>query len=84
MENFRIETTNNNTILVKADSKRFGKDAILYEDRVFMRCFDYIRRITRENHFQIKGLTCEKLFTDTEGRTMPSHMWIVFDKKEGE
>lgn len=78
MENIRIAVTSNNTIIVKADSERFGKDAIMYEDTKFMRCFDYIRRATGKNHFQIKHFAGVEPFTDTDGRTMGRSMWIEF------
>ena len=63
---------------VRADTKRFGKDAILYEDRTFMRCFDYIRRASGKNHFQVQHLALAEPFTDTDGRTMAKSMWIEF------
>lgn len=78
MENIRVAVTSNNTIIVKADSKRFGKDAIMYEDHTFMNCFDYIRKATGKDHFQIKHLAFVKPFTDTDGRTMGRSMWIEF------
>ena len=78
MENIRIVVTDNNTITVRADSTRFGKDAVMYEDRSFMNCFNYIRKATGKNHFQIKHLAFVEAFTDAEGRTMGSRMWIEF------
>ena len=79
MENISIVVTDNNTITVRADSKRYGKNAVMYEDHKFMRCFDYIRRATGKNHFQIKHWSCVEPFTDTDGRTMARYMWIVFN-----
>ena len=81
MENFRVYASDG-SIVVKADSKRYGKDAIVYQDISFMRCFGYIRRVTGENHFQIKHFSFVKPYTDFEGRTMGNEMWIVFDKKK--
>lgn len=76
MKNIHIAVTDNNTILVKADTERFGKNAIMFEGRTFMECFDYIRRETGKNHFQIKHLSIVEPFTDTDGRTMAKNMWI--------
>lgn len=78
MKNVSIVVTSNNTITVVADTKRYGKQAIMYEDHKFMRCFDYIRRATGKNHFQIKHYSCSEPFTDTDGRTMSRFMWIEF------
>lgn len=82
MKNVRIVVTENNTIVVKADTKRYGRDAIMFEERTFMRCCDYIRRVTRSDHFRLKGHSCAKPFTDAEGRTMPWIMSVEFDEEE--
>ncbi len=76
MKNISVVVTPNNSITVVADSGRFGKQAIMYEDTSFMRCFDYIRKMTGKNHFRIKQYSCSDLFTDTEGRTMGKFMWV--------
>lgn len=77
MENIRVRVTDNDTIVVVADSKRFGKDAIMFEERTFMRCFDYIRRKTGKNHFKISGIPgFVGLFRDAEGRMMAKELWI--------
>ena len=41
-KNFRIYKTENNTYIVKADSKRFGKQAIVFESFKLRECFDWI------------------------------------------
>ena len=77
MENIRVRVTDNDSIVVVADTERFGRDAIMYEERKFMRCFDYIRRVTGKNHFKISGMPdLVGVFTDTDGRTMPREMWL--------
>lgn len=83
MDNIRIMVTDNRTIIVKADTKRYGKDAIMFEGHTFMSCCDYIRRTEHTDHFKLESFSCVPVFTDTEGRTMP---WImnVKIKKEGE
>lgn len=78
MDNIRLVVKDDHSILVKADSRRFGKDAIMYEDISFMNCFDYIRRATGKNHFQIKHYSVVEPFTDSTGRTMAKFMWIEF------
>ena len=77
MENIRVRVTDNDTIVVVADTERFGKDAIMFEERTFMRCFDYIRRKTGKNHFKISGIPgFVGLFRDAEGRMMARELWI--------
>lgn len=71
MKNIRIVALDDHSIVVKADSERFGKDAIMYQDTTFMRCCDYIRRVTRTDHFRLQSLSCVPSFTDRDGRTMP-------------
>lgn len=77
MKNIQIVVTDNRTIVVIADSKRYGNHAIMYEGHTFMSCCDYVRRMTGNNHFRLKGLSSMKTFTDTEGRTMPWMMDVV-------
>lgn len=76
MENIRI-VVKDSSIVVIADTKRFGKDAIMFEGHSFMECCDYIRRRTNNNHFKLKALTCFRSFTDSEGLTMPDHLDVV-------
>ena len=77
MENIQI-VVKNDSIVVIADTKRFGKGAIMFEGHSFMECCDYIRRRTNNNHFKLKALTCFQTFTDSEGLTMPDHLDVVF------
>ena len=83
MTNIQIAVTDNNTITVIADTKRFGKHAVMYEGSTFMQCCDYIRRATRNNHFKLQALSHPALpirtFTDPEGRTLPWMMDVVLD-----
>ena len=55
MKHIRIVVTDSNTIVVKADTKRFGRDAIMYEGSTFMQCCDYIRRATGQEHFTLSS-----------------------------
>lgn len=77
MKNFQIVVTDNRTIVVLADSKRFGENAIMFEGKTFMECCDYIRRVTGNNHFKLTSYSRMKTFTDAEGRTMPWMMNVV-------
>lgn len=74
MKNVQIVVTDNATICVIADTKRFGKHQIMFEGRTFMEACDYIRRTTGINHFKINGLDAMRKFQDPDGRLMP---WIM-------
>lgn len=45
MTNLSISKTDNNTYLVRGDSKRFGKNAILFESYKKSDCKAYVKRI---------------------------------------
>ena len=77
MKNIRIVVTENGTIVVKADTKRFGKDAIMYEGHTFMECCDYIRKSCKTDRFRLESYPMVERFTDTDGRTMPWIMSVV-------
>lgn len=82
MQNVVVEVLDNNTIVVKADTERFGKNAIMFQGWTFMMCFDYIRRATRKNHFKIDGMPfVHGVYTDSEGRTMCRKLFIRFPKE---
>lgn len=74
MKNIRIVVTDNHTIVVKADTRRFGRDAIMYEGSTFMQCCDYIRRKTGREHFTLRSYPMVELYTDPDGRVLP---WIM-------
>ena len=74
MKNMRIIVTDNRTIVVKADTKRYGKDAIMFEGYTFMQCCDYIRRVCNTDNFKLNSYSCVQKYTDPSGKTMP---WIM-------
>ena len=71
MKNITIAVTDNNIIVVRADTKRFGIGAILFEGYTFMQCCEYIRKMCRTNHFKLNSWSTCKTYTDPDGRTMP-------------
>lgn len=80
LENIKIEVTDNNTIVVIADTIRYGKNAIMYEDNKFVRCCDYIRQVTGNNHFKLDGMpSIHGIFTDTDGKTLPRKLFVRFE-----
>lgn len=78
MKNIRIVVSHpdheNSSILVKADSERFGIDAIMFEGISFDECLDYVRRETGRNHFQLQAFSMMATYTDYKGKTLP---WIM-------
>lgn len=61
-------------IVVKADTKRFGNDAVMFEGNTFEQCFDYIRRTFRTDYFKLSSYAVVPNYTDREGNTLP---WIL-------
>ena len=78
MKNIQIVVTDNRTIVVMADTKRYGNSAVMYEGSTFMQCCDYIRRTTKQNHFKMNSFAGVRMYTDPDGRTMPWIMDVVF------
>lgn len=71
MKNIEIVVTDNKTIVVFADTKRFGKHQIMFEGYTFLQCCDYIRKVTGKNDFRLNSWPFCKTYTDTEGTTLP-------------
>lgn len=44
LENVRIEATNNDTYVVYADTKRFGKNEVMFESYNKNECYEYIMK----------------------------------------
>lgn len=74
MNNIRVIVKGDNYIVVKADSKRFGNDAIMFEGNTFNQCFNYIRRVCHVDRFSLSSYMMVAPYTDREGRTLP---WIM-------
>lgn len=77
MKNIEIEVTDNHTIVVFADTKRFGKHQIMFEGITFDECFDYIRKHTGREHFQMQSYLLYDTFTDRKGKTFPISMNVI-------
>lgn len=77
MENITIMVLHpdqpNSSILVKADSKRFGKNEIMFEGISFKECFEYVKRETKRDHLRLMGCLVGA-YTDCKGKTFP---WIM-------
>lgn len=79
MKNVTVNVTDTGTIVVRADTERFGKNEILFEGSTFMQAFDYIRQKSGNNHFKLQGMpVLYGWFTDKEGRTMPAKLEVKF------
>ena len=74
MNNFKIEAERPDYMIVRADSKRFGKQEIVFEGNTFNQCFDYIKRETGKERLNLQSLFLYEPITDREGRTFP---WIM-------
>lgn len=79
MKNIQIVVTDNHTIVVIADTKRFGDHSIMFEGLTFMEACHYIRRTTGKNNFHLDSLSLCETFKDPDGRRMPIIQSVRFD-----
>lgn len=75
MRNIRIEFKTPIYIIVRADTNRFGDNAIMYEGNTFRGCFDYIERETGLDSLILTGTIASRV-TDWKGETYPSYMRV--------
>lgn len=74
MKNIQIAVTDKGTIMVRADTKEKGRNAVVFEGRTYRQCLDYIRKKCRRNKLRLVGGSCMRMHTDAIGETMP---WIM-------
>lgn len=55
LKNVVIEAVDNCNLVVRADSERFGKNAIMYQDISLRLCCEYIARVTGRKDFKVKA-----------------------------
>lgn len=80
MKNIRIEVKAENYITVTADTKRFGKDEVMFEGNTFRQCFDYIKRalgMNPEARLRISTYLIYAPYTDRMGETFPWYMEVI-------
>ena len=77
MSNFRIVTKGDNYIIVIADSKRFGKNEVVFEGNTFEQCFDYVKRMLRRERLSLTACLVDGSYTDREGRCFPCRMEVI-------
>ncbi len=80
MENIKIEVIRDNYIVVKATTKRFGKNEIMFEGNTFNQCFKYIKRelgMKETDELHLNSYLIYEDYTDREGRTFPVEMWVM-------
>lgn len=77
MKNIRIEMKSKNYIVVIADTKRFGKNEVVFEGNTFNQCFDYVKRETGRESLRLEGAIADGCVTDREGRTFPAFMKVL-------
>ena len=60
LKNIMIEAVGNCNLIVRADSERFGKNTIMYQDTSLRACCDYIARKTGCHKFKVqaRAITC--------------------------
>ena len=60
MENIVIEVVDNCNLIVRANTERYGKNAIMYQDTSLRSCCDYIAQKTGCHKFKVqaRAITC--------------------------
>ena len=77
MSNIRIIAHDSMHIEVIADSKRFGKDTIMFQSGSFRECFDYIKRETGKEKLRLCGSCLASLLCDWTGKEYPAYMEVL-------
>lgn len=75
MENIRVIARDDKHIEVIADSKRFGKDEIMFQAGSFRECFDYIKRETGREKLWLTGIFASCI-EDWTGEIQPSFLFV--------
>ena len=94
LENIMIQAIDNCNLIVKADTIRFGKNAIVYQNISLKQCCEYIAKATGKHSFKLRdraitvspslltpdlpAMYCGKLFKDFDGVTVPEFLDVVF------
>ena len=77
MKNITVEVVGDNYIVVKADTKRFGKNEVMFEGNTFDQCFEYIKREIGKEKFQLRSSFLYEAYKDRNGRSFPWKMDVV-------
>lgn len=68
MENFKITTNNQGGFLVKADSERFGKQAIVFEGITYKECLKFVASINEQEAIKLDRTAEERTSIDGFGK----------------
>lgn len=77
MQNIQIIVEDENYIVVRANTKRFGDGAVMFEGNTFDECFNYITRETGREHLPLQSTLACGIYTDRAGRTFPPFMSVL-------
>ena len=93
LTNISIHAVDNCSFVVRADTIRFGKNAIMYQDISLRLCCEYIARATGRTDFKLKdraitvnptlltpglpSVYVGKLYKDFDGLTVPAVLDVI-------
>lgn len=77
MRNIKIEVMDENYIVVRADTERFGPGEVMAECNTFDQAFDYIKRETGAEKVNLSACLADGLYTDRAGRSFPCYMNVI-------
>lgn len=75
MKKIRVCVLDHNLIAVKANTKRFGPHAIIYEGNTFAECFKWITKVTGRTVYGIEWKNSNR-YKDRTGLELPVEMRV--------
>lgn len=75
MKKIMVCVLERNHIAVKANTKRFGAHAIMYEGNTFSECFKWIEAVTGRTVYGVEWKNCNR-YRDRTGLELPVEMCV--------
>ena len=83
MKKIRVCVLGQNHIAVKANTKRFGPHAIIYEGNTFAKCFKWIEAVTDRTVYGIEWKNSTR-YQDRTGLSLPVEMRVCLQSKRAD
>ncbi len=83
MKKIRVCVLGQSHIAVKANTKRFGPHAIIYEGNTFAECFSWIESVTGRTVYGIEWKTSAR-YQDRTGLRLPAEMRVCLRSKRAD
>lgn len=77
MRDIVIEVLDENYIVVRADTDRFGPGEVMAECNTFQQAFDYIKRETGREKINFRTCLAYGVYQDWTGVSFPPYMEVI-------